>query len=101
MWYTSYMRETFIYFILAPSEKLVKIKHGCGDIDNHLQQLRANCPVPLEPLGCFPARHRFLSIQEQLQLQPAHERGTWYRDGPEIRQFIEDCKVLYSKKLES
>jgi hypothetical protein len=77
----------YVYFVLSPTNGLVKIGFSKSYPDARLNQLRIGSPVPLERLAYFYATRRH---ERRLHRRFDHlwSHGEWFKDGPEIREAI-------------
>ena len=86
--------EGLVYFVEAPSERLIKIGKT-RDIRQRMATLTAASPAPLRLLGVV--LHQYGRYELHLHAHFAHLRAhsEWFRVAPELRRFIRRMTGFY------
>lgn len=92
--------ESFVYFILAPAYKRIKIGFCSGNPYGRLAELQTGCPERLVLIGFVRATR---SLESNLHRKYRTDRtfGEWFRVGTLLIEYIrERCTVRSSVSLE-
>lgn len=88
--------ESVVYFIAAPEAEAIKVGIT-RQLDRRFSTLQMACPFSLVLLGVVPGN----GVHErriQLLFRREHMRGEWFRDGGQLRSFIDAVLKLPEAK---
>jgi len=83
---TATPKVPMVYFIEAPSIKLIKIGRT-QDVKKRISELQVGSPVPLRLLGVVPGDS---AMEKQIQDKFKHLRkhGEWFRESVQLLEYI-------------
>lgn len=76
-----------VYFVEAVGVNLIKIGRS-RNVGGRLIAMRTDCPVDIRLLKCVAASH-LSETEVQSKFNHLKERGEWFRDHQELREFID------------